>query len=53
MFLSHYLKPIGDKFVLCCDVDETRIPITFPKYYKECFECFEESLGARLQGSSL
>ena len=46
MFLLHYLKPIGGKFILCCDFDLTKLPITLPKYNKECFECFVECSGA-------
>ena len=34
-FLLHYLKPIGGKFILCCDFDMNKRPINLPKYYKE------------------
>ena len=41
-FLLHYLKLIEGKFILCCDFDLKKLPITLPKYYKECFECARE-----------
>ena len=53
MFLSHYLNPIGDKSILCCDFNVTKILIILPKYKKECFECFEKCSGARQRGGNL
>ena len=41
-FLSYYLKPVGGKFVLCCDFDLKMLPVNLPNYYKECLECFAE-----------
>ena len=29
-FLLHYLKSIGSKFILCCDFDLKKLPITLP-----------------------
>ena len=52
MFLLHYLKPIGGKFILRCDFDLKKLPITLPKYYKECFECFVECSGAKQRNDS-
>ena len=50
-FLWHYLKSIGGKFILC-DFDLKKLPITLPKYYKECFECFVECSGANQRNDS-
>ena len=52
MFLLHYLKPTGGKFILRCDFDLKKLPITLPKYYKECFECFVECSGAKQRNDS-
>ena len=41
-FLSHYLKPIGEKIILCCDFDVKKLSINLPKFYQECFECFKQ-----------
>ena len=46
------VKPNGGKFILCCDFDLKKIPITLPKYYKECFECFVEYSGAKQRNDS-
>ena len=35
VFLSHYLKYVGNKFVLCCNDDVHMLPISLPRYYKE------------------
>ena len=51
-FLLHYLKSIGGKLILCCDFDLKKLPITLPKYYKECFECFVECSGAKQRNDS-
>ena len=51
-FLLHYLKPIGGKFILCCDFDLKKLPITLPKYYIECFECFVGCSGAKQKNDS-
>ena len=40
--LSHYLKPVGEKIILCCDFDVKKLPINLPKFYQECFECFKQ-----------
>ena len=52
MFLLHYLKPIGGKFILGCDFDLKKLPITLPEYYKECFECFVDCSGAKQRNDS-
>jgi len=36
--LLHYLKPVGDKFILCCDFDVKTLPIKLPSFYEECLE---------------
>ena len=40
--LLHYLKPVGNKFILCCNFDVKKLPINLPKFYRECFECFAQ-----------
>ena len=35
-----YLKPVENKFILCCNFDVKKLPINLPKFYRECFECF-------------
>ena len=40
--LSHYLKPVGEKIILCCDFDVKKLHINLPKFYWECFECFKQ-----------
>ena len=39
-FLSHYLKPVGDKIILFCDFDVKKLPINLPRFYRKFFECF-------------
>ena len=41
-FLSYYFKPVGGKFVVCCNFDLKIMPLNLPNYDKECLECFEE-----------
>ena len=38
--LSHYLKPVGDKIILCCDFDVKKLSINLTRFYQECLECF-------------
>ena len=45
-FLSHYLKPVGEKIYLCCDFDVKNLTINLPKFYQECFECFKQCSAA-------
>ena len=40
--LSHYLKAVGDKIILCCDFDVKKLPVNLPVFYRECFECFTQ-----------
>ena len=40
--LLHYLKPVGNKFILCCNFDVKKLPINLPKFYREYFECFAQ-----------
>lgn len=40
--LLHYLKPVGNKFILCCNFDVKKLPINLPNFYRECFECFAQ-----------
>ena len=44
--LSHYLKPVGDKVILCCDFDVKRLPIILPSLYQECLKCFTQCSAA-------
>ena len=38
--LLHYLRPVGGKFVLCCNYDLKKLPIKLPTFYEECFKSF-------------
>ena len=38
--LSYYLKPVGGKFILCCNFDLKTLPVKLPKFYEECLSCF-------------
>ena len=40
--LSYYLKSVGGKFVLCCNLDLKKLPVGLLTYYKECLDCFAE-----------
>jgi len=40
--LLHYLKPVGGKFILCCDFDVKILPIKLPTSYEECLKYFSE-----------
>ena len=44
--LSHYLKPVGDKIILCCDFKVKRLPINLPSFYQECLKCFTQCSAA-------
>ena len=48
--LLHYLKPVGGKFILCCDFDVKTLPIKLPTFYEECLKSFAECSVAN-QGS--
>ena len=48
--LLHYLKPVGGKFILCCDFDVKTLPIKLPTFYEECLNSFAECSVAN-QGS--
>ena len=48
--LLHYLKPVGGKFILCCDFDVKTLPIKVPMFYEECLKYFAECSVAK-QGS--
>ena len=36
--LLHYLKPVGGRFILCCDFDVKTLPIKLPTFYEECLK---------------
>ena len=36
IFLSHYLKKLGGKFILQCHFDCQKLPIFLPEFYKDC-----------------
>ena len=38
--ILHYLEPVGGKFILCCDFDLKKLPITLPAFYEECLKSF-------------
>ena len=45
--LLHYLKPVGGKFILCCDFDVKKLPVKLPIFYEECLKYFAECSAAR------
>ena len=36
IFLNHYLKKLGGKFILQCHFDCQKLPIFLPEFYKDC-----------------
>ena len=38
--LLRYLKPMGGKFILCCNFDLKKFPIKLPTFYEECLKSF-------------
>ena len=38
--LSYYLKPVGGKFILCCNFDLKKLPVKLPKFYEERYAMF-------------
>ncbi|KAL9988158.1 hypothetical protein ACROYT_G002566 [Oculina patagonica] len=36
IFLNHYLKKLGGKFILQCHFDCPKLPIFLPEFYKDC-----------------
>ena len=34
------LKPVGGKFILCCNFDVKRLPIKVPPFYEDCLKSF-------------
>ena len=49
--LLHYLKPVGGRFILCCDFDVKTLPIKLPTFYEESLKYFAECSAAN-QGSA-
>ena len=49
--LLHYLKPVGGRFILCCDFDVKTLPVKLPTFYEECLKYFAECSVAH-QGSA-
>ena len=40
VFLSHYLKNVGTRFLLQCNFTPSRLPCKLPIFYKECLEAW-------------
>ena len=51
--LLHYLKPVGGKFILCCDFDVKVLPVKLPAFYEECLNYFAECSAARQDSGDL
>ena len=51
--LLHYLKPVGGKFILCCDFDVKILPAKLPAFYEECLNYFAECSAARQDSGDL
>ena len=39
-FLDHYLEIVGGKFILHCQFDTRKLPISLPVFYKDCLEAW-------------
>ena len=53
--LVHYLKPVGGRFILCCDFDVKTLPIKLSTFYEESLKYFAEcsaACSAANQGSA-
>ena len=44
IILLHYLKPVGGKFILCCDYNIKTLPIKLPMFYEECLKYYRASM---------
>ena len=54
IILSHYLKDVGAELILRCTFDLKKLAINLPKYYEECFRCFEEySIASKITEQAL
>ena len=42
--LLHYLKPVGGKFILCCDYNIKTLPIKLPMFFDECLKYLQNVL---------
>jgi len=51
--LLHYLKPVGGKFILCCDFDVKILPVKVLAFYEECLKYFAECSAARQDSDDL
>ena len=51
--LLNYLKPVGGKFILCCDFDVKILPVKRPAFYEECLKYFAECSAARQDSGDL
>ena len=38
--LDHYLRNVGGKFVLKCQFDTCKLPVSLPVFYKDCFDAW-------------
>ena len=45
VFLSHYLKNVGTRFLLQCNFTPSRLPCKLPIFYKECLEAWSDFNG--------
>ena len=39
-FLDFYLEKVGGKFLLQCNFDSRKLPVSLPVYYRECFDAW-------------
>jgi len=40
ILLDYYLGNVGGKFILKCQFDTCKLPISFPVFYKDCFDAW-------------
>ena len=36
LFLDFYLRKVGEKFLFHCNFNYTKLPVSLPRFYKEC-----------------
>ena len=47
--LLHYLKPVGDKIILCCDFDVKKLPAKSSSVLPRMLECFTQRSAVRVK----
>jgi len=48
----HYLRQVGGKLILSCDLSNKKLPINLPKFFEECLQIYTEysaAVGGHIQ----